>query len=293
MTTPVPPSAEIERLEARLQRIEARLDRIVAVLDQALPAIAMATDATDEWIGQAQARGVDIDAHATAAIELAEELTEPRAAAALSTVVEALPRLEPALELASNLEPTVAMLADVLDEQISKAQARGIDVDERVAALGGLLERLTEGDNTRALIRAVEALPRLELALELASNLEPTVAMLADVLDEHIRGWQARGIDVEERLLSVAATIGRLTEPTFQRHLGLLLDAAPDLMAATRTGRLFGMAIDEVQSRPAAPIGAIGLLRALSEPEVRRAAGFAVAVARRVGKRLPEGPPGS
>ncbi len=59
----------------------------------------------------------------------------------------------------------------------------------------------------------------------------------------------------------------RLTEPGLQRSLEAALRAsahdAPD------------------------PVGAIGLLRALSDPEVQRAAGLAVAVARGVGGQLP------
>jgi uncharacterized protein YjgD (DUF1641 family) len=59
-------------------------------------------------------------------------------------------------------------------------------------------------------------------------------------------------------------------------------------MAATRTGELFGMAVDEVTSRPVAPMGVWALIRALSDPEVQHAAGFAIAVARKVGAQLPQ-----
>ncbi|MEZ4235259.1 MAG: DUF1641 domain-containing protein [Myxococcota bacterium] len=41
-----------------------------------------------------------------------------------------------------------------------------------------------------------------------------------------------------------------------------------------------------MQASAPAPVGAFGLLRALGEPDVQRAVGFALAVARRVGVRL-------
>jgi len=346
----------LDDVMARLDRIEARLDRVVGVLDRALPAVAMATDAADELVSRAAARGVDVDARGQATLQLVETVTEPRTMARIGALLaqleklepvvtllagfddtvamaadvfdawaagqaevgveldgrvrtalellevatrpaqansvrvalELLPKLESTLVLASTLDDTIAMAADTFDAWAADQAARGIDIGTRVSTAVQLLETVTDPVNAEVAERMVAQLPRLEPVVQLATTFEPTTAMLFDMFDEHVRGWIDRGIDAEERFLQVASLVERLTDPTFHHHLETQIDAAPGLMAATRTGELFGMAVDRVQSQPAAPMGAWALFRALGDPEVQRAAGFAVAVAREVGSDLPE-----
>lgn len=111
--------------------------------------------------------------------------------------------------------------------------------------------------------------------------------MVFDMFDAHVARLTERGVDVEARFAQLARLLERLTDPSFDTHLNELLDAAPSLMAATRTGELFGRAVDHVTSAGAEPVGALGLLRALGRPEVQRTVGFALAVAARVGADLP------
>lgn len=286
MTTPTD-NDPIRRLEERLARIEARLDRLVEVLDAAPPVIAMAADAADEWARQAQDRGLDLDASAHAAGRLAGQVAEPQVLDAVGRLAQRVQDLEPLVDLAATFEPTVALAGDAFDAWAAEQQARGVDLDARGRAALALLDRLTDPEIAGRLERLVELLPKLTPVAELASTFEPTTAMVFDMVDEHVRGMVERGVDPEQRFQQVVRLAERLTEPAFDAHLHELLDAAPSLMAATRTGELFGRAVDEVTASPPPGLGLFGLLRALSNPDVQRALGFFVGVAERVGSRLP------
>ncbi|MEQ1566759.1 MAG: DUF1641 domain-containing protein [Myxococcota bacterium] len=196
-------------------------------------------------------------------------------------------RLRPALGLAAQIEPAIAMAGDAIDEWAGRQIARGVDPDAHVRHALTLAERLTDPAVAGRLERLIELLPRLLPVAELAATFEPTTAMLFDMLDEQVRRLDERGVDAESRFHQVTDLVERLTDPEFHAHLSALLDAAPNLMAATRTGELFGRAVDQVIARAPEPVGLFGLLRALSDPNVQRAVGFALAVADQVGRELP------
>ena len=251
--------------------------------------IAMAADMFDAWANDQVAHGVDMDARARTALELLEVVTRPEQAASAKQALELLPRLQSTLVLAATFDDTVAMAADTFDAWAAEQASRGIDIGARVTTAVRFLETVTEPKNAAVAERMVQQLPHLEPLVHLATTFEPTTAMLFDMFDEHVRTWIDRGIDAEERFLQVASLVERLTDPVFHTHLETLIDAAPNLMAATRTGEMFGLAVDRVSADQAAPMGAWALFRALGDPEVQRAAGFAVAVARQVGRDLPTG----
>lgn len=209
----------LDRLDERLDAIEARLDRLSRTLDGVLPNLALAVDAFDEFVARQQRRGVDLDGHVHHAAVLVERLTDPEVAGRLERLVELLPRLVPVAELAATFEPTTAMVADMVDEQVKRLESRGVDAEARFGQVLHLVERLTD--------------------------------------------------------------------PAFHSHLNDLLDAAPGLMAATRTGEVFGRAVDAVIARGSTPVGLFGLLGALSKPEVQRALGMSIAIAEQVGHELP------
>lgn len=196
-------------------------------------------------------------------------------------------RLERLTRTLDTILPNLAMAADAFDAFAAEQQRRGVDLDGHVQHAMVLLERLTDPDVAGRLERLVELLPRLVPVAELAATFEPTTAMVADMVDEQVRRLEARGIDAEARCIQVLQLVERLTDPAFHSHLNALLDAAPGLMAATRTGEVFGRAVDSVVAHGAEPVGLFGLLRALSKPDVQRALGLSIAVAERVGQELP------
>lgn len=87
--------AALERIEAKLDAVERRLDTLERASDKlhegatALPQLAsMAVDSLDGWIDQLARRGIDVDAHARAALSALERLTSPAAIAMLRDLLD-------------------------------------------------------------------------------------------------------------------------------------------------------------------------------------------------------------
>ncbi len=196
------------------------------------------------------------------------------------------------------------------------------DIEYAVQALAAGPELLEEGlDMLRAdptaqdtLKRAVALLPKL---LGTAERLDfDSLARLLDVLGKKeteaalIRvlevSTKADALETLERLLAVSGRIdvdalASLAEvsakPEVLRSLKKLLTLTPDLERTlsalpTQEGTLgvlreMNLAVARSAAHPE-PVGFWGLLGAFRETEVQRAAGFGVAVARSLGKQLPD-----
>lgn len=203
----------------------------------------------------------------------------------LARIEQQLARLTEALDQTA---PTVGMAVDAADEIAADLQRRGIDVDQRLQSALQVVERLTEPNTLQALNAVIDALPKLEALVNVAATFEDTTGMVFDMADAQATRLVEQGIDIEHRVSQVADLALRLTDPVFAEHLRNLIDAAPGLLAATRTGELFGRSVDEASQNEGERMGFWGVVGALREPEVQRAAGFAIDVARRVGRKLPE-----
>ncbi|MCB9856148.1 MAG: hypothetical protein H6818_10725 [Phycisphaerales bacterium] len=124
----------------KLESIESRLDRLEAERNEshALPAdlattlkntLAATTDTIDDTIARLSARGVDVDARLRASLSLIEELTNENVLASLQRIVARIESLEKLTELASHGADAVATVTDILDDEIARAGAEGIQVD--------------------------------------------------------------------------------------------------------------------------------------------------------------------
>lgn len=129
-------SPDLRAIEARLARIEAQLDRLGAVLDKVEPMAtaahgytAIAIDVADEELTRAQARGVDVDERLRKTAALVEKLTDPAVLADLERAARYSRTLAEGAELASAAPAYVAIAIDVVDEEVARMQAEGIDVD--------------------------------------------------------------------------------------------------------------------------------------------------------------------
>lgn len=125
---------------SKLESIEGRLDRIEGERGESsgLPAnleatlkntLAATTDTIDDTIARLAARGVDVDARLRASLSLIEELTNEKVLASLQRIVARIESLEQLTELASHASDAVATVTDVLDDEIARASANGIQVD--------------------------------------------------------------------------------------------------------------------------------------------------------------------
>lgn len=127
-----------------------------------------------------------------------------------------------------------------------------------------------------------EAVRRLEGA---AGQVPVVVATVTDIVDGVIARLAANGFDVDERMRALLQAADQLTSPRALDALASVLQS--EIMAHQTTeviGRV-GRAIVHAEHE-ATPVGIWGLMRALRDPEVQRAAGFMIAMARRFGEEL-------
>jgi uncharacterized protein YjgD (DUF1641 family) len=209
---------------------------------------------------------------------------------ALERIEGRLARLEATIQhldrAASQAPGTLAALTDSLDEVARRLQDRGVDVDARGRALLVLAERLTEPGT----------LARLEQAVGLLVQVPRLSAAMTDTLDDLLAGLQDRGVDIDERLRTTAAVAERLTSPAAQSTVQTALEHVEDLQFLLQSGVLdrpvvrligeLGQALAASAAEPPPPIGMLGAVRALSDPDIQRVVGFTLRLARRFGAAL-------
>ena len=118
-------------------------------------------------------------------------------------------------------------------------------------------------------------------------------AILMDAVDDAMRTAGSRGIDVERGLLNgaeAALRFGATMDAEKVRALDALLHSGVLAPATLQVIGELGRALTETAATRPAPTGAIGLVKALAQPDVQRALGFLVTFAERFGRRLRELP---
>jgi uncharacterized protein YjgD (DUF1641 family) len=148
----------LARLDGRLARIEDRLAALesVASYERALPdAAALAVDALDDAARRLQDRGVDLEQRVSNALTTLERLTRD----------QTTEQLAQALELAQAAPNALAMLVDVLDQRMGALDERGVHLDERLAAVARLAEKLTAPQALAIADSLLEHLPSFERLL--------------------------------------------------------------------------------------------------------------------------------
>lgn len=186
--------------------------------------------------------------------------------------------------------PAVAMGVDVLDEEVARAQARGIDVDDRLHRAGALLEQLTDPAVLDSLAKALAHAELLGEGAELAGAAPGYAAMAIDVVDEEIAALQAEGVDID---------LAQRNGLEFMRRLGRffgsdqgqeLLDSGllePDTIhRITQLSKAIVLTLNEEPDL----IGPWGSFIRTWDKRFMRFAGFSFALAWRVGALL--GPDG-
>ncbi|MEZ5285152.1 MAG: DUF1641 domain-containing protein [Vicinamibacterales bacterium] len=169
----------------------------------------------------------------------------------------------------------------------------------------GLLERLGDPRTIQLLQTLVE---RLETAVFLLDAVDgflrrgDEIAESASAIVGELRHTSI-GVDVDqvralaERAPRVLDALGELTDsrtldrvPDMVNAVGVLAEAGildPKVVGVLgEVGHKLASAYQAEAKGPIKPLGAMGLVRALGEPEVQRAMGLLVAVARRFGREL-------
>jgi uncharacterized protein YjgD (DUF1641 family) len=190
--------------------------------------------------------------------------------AALEGISTRLDRLEAALAerstvdmLAEKAPATVATAVDAVDDALRAAQRSGFDLEARLPALLQLGEQLTRPETARVLGALLERTGELEKLLALADEVPGLVAAAVDTVDSYAQNARAAGFD-PEGLLASGSTL-----------LSDLRSASAHALAESRAAKL---------PTP------FGVLRLLSDLEVRRALVFFLVLAKHVGRSLEHTP---
>ena len=180
----------------------------------------------------------------------------------------------------------VATAADVVDGMAARLVDRGIDVDERVRAVTRLTEKVTSPTSLRAIDALVERLGTVESALRLADQVPGSIATITDIVDGLAARLAADGIDVDARVQSGVRLLKRLTAPRTSAALETLLDSG--MLDERALGALARLAEALGAAGETAPpsVGAWGAFRALGDPDIQRALGFLLAIAKELGRAL-------
>lgn len=286
----------VGRLVERLDTVE----QSVELAAQAPAVVAGVADTVDGVMADLADQGVDLHQRLGAALKAAEALTRPQTLAALEKLAASTDKLEQAIELADALPGAVAGVTDTVDGVMGDLAARGIDVDARMVAGLSTLEKLTRPEMLATLEKLADQSDKLEQALELAEAAPGMIAGVADTIDGVIARAAGRGVDLDQRLTLLLQAAEDLTDPSLLTLLTTLTQRAPQLARALEvvieSGVLdddaveivgaAGTAMVETRSAGASPMGAFGALRAMSDPDVQRAVGFGLELARRFGARI-------
>lgn len=197
---------------------------------------------------------------------LAPRGADPQAPHALA---DRLARLEAAIDAFGTLAQRLPTVADAAASGASwawqQAEQRGVDPIAAASGAGELALELARAENLALAKRLLAQRRSLELALAAADSIDP-----ADL--EAITG-RAGPLTHALANLVRAPAFGKLVE----------LGADP---AALGTAQQATTALVEAKKAPIEPTGPFAALRKLGDPDVKRAIGFTLALAKRFGQLL-------
>jgi len=219
-----------------------------------------------------------------------ETRTADRILERLEALDARLDRLErsiaPLVDALEQLPALAATATNVVDSAVARADAAGLEPNQRLQEAAALLERATTPEALRAL---GEVLETVQTAPALA-------ATAADVLDGLMERLAARGIQLDERAQNALRALEHLTHPDMVEILEHALQSgslrsllvSTDVFAppAVHVVGSAAQALIETQQAARREVGMFGLLSAMRKPEVRRAAGFAIDFAENFGRRV-------
>ncbi|GAB5553843.1 MAG: hypothetical protein Sapg2KO_34340 [Saprospiraceae bacterium] len=226
-------------VEDRLSRIERSLDRIASGMDQAPVMLSMATDSIDEYIDAAKQKGIQIEDRFQDTLHLLGRLSDPKINQSLNNLLDTL-------EQAPGL---VSMTVDSVDELVRQSNQGTVRLDDRIAGMGQLLNKLSDP-------KMVERLNGLITLSEQAPGL---MALTVDSIDAFMIRY----------------------EQEFKDSLSFL--QRDNLVFLKNVGE----AMTEAQNQEPAKVGGVfGLLRALKDSGRQKALGFLMNVLKNLGNKL-------
>ena len=239
----------------------AKFDQLLEMADQAPKMLAMFGDMADEAVGNAAARGVDVEARLMAGLAMAEKLTAP----------DKVAKFDQLLEMADQAPKMLAMFGDMADEAVGNAAARGVDVEARLKAGLAMAEKLT----------APEMIAKFDQLIAISDQAPGFVAMVGDVVDDTVFSMSTSGVDIGERIQIALQAAERLTSPAMGKALPILTDSQlVDMLGLT------GEAFKESMTMPPSKINLRSLFGALKDPDIQRGLNLLLNFGRAFGRKL-------
>ncbi|HEX6912251.1 MAG TPA: DUF1641 domain-containing protein [Longimicrobium sp.] len=232
---PAPEAGTRELLARILERVEAlaaKVDRLERLAGDAPAALAMVTDAVDDEVRRAREAGVDLDERMRGLLRMARVASAPEVVRALEALAARAGRLEALLEAADLAPGMLAMLVDGADEEVRRAGARGMDLDQAVRRGAGAALRFGSMMGPREL-DGLEALLR-------SGVLDPAAVRTVAGLG---RALGAAGEEPEDAPPGLLGLWRASRDPQVRRALGF----------AVRVGRAFGRELPARPGTPSAP----------------------------------------
>lgn len=135
---------------------------------------------------------------------------------------------------------------------------------------------------------AVEQVARAIAPLAgVAETLPGAVAVAADTFDGLAARLGGAGIDLDARMMAVLRAVEVATAPRAVNGLASLVESR--LLEPSALAVVSQLAVALASTTDAKPVGTWGMLKALRDPDVQRALGFALAIARSFGQQLAAG----
>ena len=248
--------AAINRLLDRIDALENTVETLNLLVKEGPAFTAMATDIIDEKAQQVAADGIHIDERLKNALSIAEKATQDE-------TVEAMTK---AIQFVKDAPGFVAMLADIFDEHMRLASSNNIDIEARLKGALQLAIQLTDP----------AMLDTLQASLSVAVEAPGFAAMITDMVDDQLRGQ-----DVDAKIRSLMSLANKVTDPDTTHALEQVL--SPE---AVKTVGLLSKALVYGHTHPLKPIGPVGMMKKLRDPDVKKAMGFLLTVAKSLGQEL-------
>jgi uncharacterized protein YjgD (DUF1641 family) len=209
-------------------------------------------------------------------------------------------RLDGVEQQASAAVAAAGALGDTVDQRIARLQDSGVDIDQRAAALGRLGLAATDPALVALLEKTLQQVAAHTVAIEGAlaalQGLPGVVATAGDVLDQKLAAVVDGGVDLDQRAGALLRLTEQATRPDITRAMGVLIDKINVLETLATSAVLerqsvelvgiAGRAMVQTRDEHPAPAGAFAALRALSDPDIQRALGFALRFGQLFGQAL-------
>ncbi|WP_457651467.1 DUF1641 domain-containing protein [Rhodocaloribacter sp.] len=280
-------AAALNRLIDRIDTLESAVEKLAAMMAQGPGMAALFVDVADDTAAHMMDRGIDLDERMKNALMLAEKLTAPKTVEVLGGLIDRIDRLERLNAFAEQAPGMAALFVDVADDTAAHMMDRGIDLDERMKDALALTEKLTEPRNMQILSGLVDRLDQLDEALAMTDQAPGMIAMFVDIADEMFKEAIDAGVDVEKGIIQgakAAIAFGQILGPHELESIKALVTSGVLEPKAVNAVAGAGRALAASQETPAEPIGPLGLLRSLRDPDIQKALGFLIKFAKYFGR---------